>query len=119
MPPSIGSEAINASSSVLALGALTKIARGNRRRLGNLPAGSVIRVGSRFIIVMTDGAVAMAEPQDDGWTIRGEFVLPRVSAIRKANSNIRVCTHPVVANGKLYVRDQELLYCHDLRKPAR
>jgi hypothetical protein len=86
---------------------------------GKITAGSVIRVGSPFIIVMTDGAVAIAEPQDDGWTIRGEFILPRVSAIRKANSNIRVCTHPVVANGRLYVRDQELLYCHDLRKPAR
>ena len=25
-------------------------------------------------------------------------------------------THPVIANGRLYVRDQELLFCFDVKK---
>jgi hypothetical protein len=26
----------------------------------------------------------------------------------------RIWTHPVIANGKLYLRDQELLSCYDI-----
>ncbi len=77
--------------------------------------GSHIRVGGRLIIVTTEGSVAMTEPDNDGWTLHGEFVLPIVSPLRKANHRIKVCTHPVVANGRLYLRDQERFYCYDLR----
>ena len=27
----------------------------------------------------------------------------------------RVWTHPVVANGRLYLRDQELVFCYDVK----
>ena len=77
--------------------------------------GSLIRVGNRLIIVTLEGIVAMTEPNDDGWALQGEFTLPKVSPLRKANSKIKVCTHPVVVNGRLYVRDQESLYCYGLR----
>jgi outer membrane protein assembly factor BamB len=82
------------------------------RRIGS---GSLIRIGSRFILVLLDGRVVMTELNDDNWTVRGEFKLSAVSAPRKANLKIRVCTHPVLANGRLYVRDQERLMCYDLR----
>lgn len=78
-------------------------------------AGSVIRVGARLLILTTDGLAALTEPNEDGWKVRGEFRLPQISKIRKANGNIKVCTHPVVADGRLYIRDQELLHCYDLR----
>ena len=77
--------------------------------------GSHIRIGNHFIIVTLEGAVAMTEPNDDGWTVQGDFILPNVSPLRKANSKIKVCTQPVVGNGRLYIRDQENLYCYDLR----
>ena len=57
-----------------------------------------------------------------GWAVGGaapvehvEFALPGVSKGRTANSNVRVVTPPVVANGLLYVRDQELLYAYRVR----
>jgi outer membrane protein assembly factor BamB len=78
--------------------------------------GAAVLVGGMLVIVTVEGGVALTEPGEDGWTLRGEFVLPRVSPIRKANGKIRVCTHPVVADGRLYARDQGTLYCFDLRK---
>lgn len=82
---------------------------------GGIGSGSHIRVGSHLVIVLLDGRVVMTEPNDGGWTVRGDFTPSTVSPIRKANGNIRVCTHPVLANGRLYIRDQERLVCYDLR----
>jgi hypothetical protein len=59
--------------------------------------------------------VVLTDPTDKGWKVAGSFTLPVISPIRKANNKIKVCTHPVVANGRLYVRDQERLYCYDVR----
>ena len=30
-------------------------------------------------------------------------------------SDGRIWTHPVVVNGRLYLRDQEILYCYDVK----
>ncbi|MEN9635800.1 MAG: hypothetical protein RL077_4204, partial [Verrucomicrobiota bacterium] len=27
----------------------------------------------------------------------------------------KIWTHPVVSNGKLYLRDQDLIYCYDVK----
>src|SRR5262245_61351787 len=83
-----------------------------KRAIGS---GSHVRIGSRLILVLLEGRVVLTEPNDDGWTVLGDFALAKKSVIREANPNIRVCTHPVVANGRLYVRDQERLTCFDLR----
>ena len=43
--------------------------------------------------------------------------LPKLSPThdsRPTHQSARVWTHPVVANGRLYLRDQELLYCYDV-----
>ena len=82
-----------------------------------IPGGAHVRVGTGFYFVTTDGGVAAADPGATGWAVRGRFDLPAASPIRKANSKVRVCTHPVVADGRLYVRDMETLYCYDLRPP--
>jgi outer membrane protein assembly factor BamB len=44
---------------------------------------------------------------------RGRFTIPKESKQRSARGAI--WTHPVIANGKLYLRDQELLYCYALK----
>ena len=28
----------------------------------------------------------------------------------------RIWTHPVVVNGKLYLRDQDMIYCYDIKR---
>jgi outer membrane protein assembly factor BamB len=42
-----------------------------------------------------------------------EFQLPEESKIRPPRGGI--WTHPVIANGKLYLRDQELLFCYEVK----
>lgn len=42
----------------------------------------------------------------------GRFTIPKESKVRSPQGAI--WTHPVIANGKLYLRDQDLLFCYDL-----
>lgn len=60
-----------------------------------------------------DGTVVLAETGPRGWKERGRFNIPRKSTLRK--SSAKIWTHPVIANGRLYLRDQELIFCFDLR----
>lgn len=56
----------------------------------------------------------LIEPSRDGLIERGRFEQPdRINAPAWA--------HPIIANGKLYVRDQDLLLCYDVhaRKDAQ
>src|SRR5262245_10931615 len=46
-------------------------------------------------------------------TVAESFPLPETSSQRKPNG--KAWTHPVIANGKLYLRDQDLLFCFDLK----
>ena len=54
-----------------------------------------------FTLVLVD-AVATA------YSEKGRFLQPS----RKAE---KAWTHPVIAHGKLYIRDQDLLLCYDLK----
>src|SRR5262249_6058153 len=46
-------------------------------------------------------------------TVAESFTLPETSKKRKSSG--KAWTHPVIANGKLYLRDQELLFCYDVK----
>jgi outer membrane protein assembly factor BamB len=80
-----------------------------------LGRGSVAFVDGRlYCVAEKGGAVALVEPSEDGWKEKGRLKLPRNSKQRQPQGGL--WTHPVVANGKLYVRDQELLFCFDVKK---
>src|SRR6185503_2932656 len=55
------------------------------------------------------GEMAMAEPQADRVLIRSRFEPP--------HGREETCTFPVIAGGRLYVRDQSRLLCYDVRSP--
>ena len=60
------------------------------------------------------GAVALIEASSAGWKEHGRFKLDPQSKIRSPQG--RVWTHPTISNGKLYLRDQELIFCYDVRE---
>jgi outer membrane protein assembly factor BamB len=62
-----------------------------------------------------DASVALVEPSTEGWKERSRFQLSPQSKNRKSYD--RVWTHPVIAYGKLYLRDQDMLYCYDIKTP--
>ncbi len=57
--------------------------------------------------------VALIEPTPKGWTENSRFKLPKESKRRRPSGCL--WTQPVIANGRLYIRDQELLFCFDLK----
>ena len=56
--------------------------------------------------------LVLIDASPTGWTERGRFTLPKKSAKKKPSGGF--WTHPVLAHGKLYMRDQDLLFCFDV-----
>ena len=63
------------------------------------------------------GTVVLAEATPAGWKEHGRFVLEAKSEQRAQRG--KIWTHPVIANGKLYLRDQELISSYDVSAGAK
>ena len=75
--------------------------------------GSVIYAdGALFCFSERSGDLTVLEANPAGGKELGRFKLPEQTKIRKPRGMI--WTHPVIANGKLYLRDQDLLFCFDI-----
>ncbi|MFT3883740.1 MAG: PQQ-like beta-propeller repeat protein [Gemmatales bacterium] len=81
-----------------------------KRKLGR---GSISSSNDRLYCLSEEGTVVLAAASPEAWKEHGRFALPESSAKRKPSGG--VWTHPVISNGRLYLRDQELLFCYDLR----
>lgn len=80
---------------------------------GKLERGSITYADGRLYCCGEEGNIALIDASPKGWSQLGRFSLPQTSALRKPSGG--VWTHPVIAGGRLYLRDQEFLYCYDLR----
>ncbi len=69
--------------------------------------------GMLYCIEEHRGLVALVEATPTKWTQRGQFKLDPQTKIRASQGGI--WTHPVISNGKLYLRDQDLIYCYDIK----
>jgi outer membrane protein assembly factor BamB len=86
---------------------------------GNVASGTIVCAGGLLYLVTTNGTIVLVEASPTGWSERGRFKLPKSSAVRIRNERVVVCTPPVVVNGMLYLRDQEHLYCYDVRATGK
>jgi outer membrane protein assembly factor BamB len=68
--------------------------------------------GHLYCYAESDGTVVLVQASPEGWKEDGRFQIPRT---KKKGS---IWTHPVVANGRLYLRDQDLLFCYDVKDHA-
>jgi hypothetical protein len=57
--------------------------------------------------------VVLIEASPAAWSEKGRFRLDPLTTRRSPQGG--VWTHPVVLNGRLYLRDQELLSCYDVK----
>jgi len=69
--------------------------------------------GMLYCLEEGSGTVALVVATPDGWSEKGRFKLEPQSTIR--NPQGRIWTHPVISNGRLYLRDQDLIYCYDIK----
>jgi outer membrane protein assembly factor BamB len=74
--------------------------------------------GHLYLFGEQKGECVLIEASPNGWKEKGRFTLPRSSKLpRPPHTKTGNCfTHPVVADGRLYLRDQEVLLCYDVRQ---
>ena len=70
--------------------------------------------GMLYCLEEKSGAVVLIDTSPKGWQEHGRFTLSPQTTQRKPQG--RIWTHPVIANGKLYLRDQELIFCFDIKR---
>lgn len=68
--------------------------------------------GMLYCLDEGNGEVVLIDASPEGWKEHGRFKLEAQSEKRSRQG--KVWTHPVVSNGKLFLRDQELLSCYDV-----
>ena len=71
------------------------------------PKGAVAYADGRLYLRSEDGPIVLMEPSKEEYIERGRFDQPD-------RSGSKAWAHPVIANGKLYIRDQGLLLCYDI-----
>jgi outer membrane protein assembly factor BamB len=79
----------------------------DRGRRGT-PKGSVALADGRLYYRTENGAMLLIEPSSKEFVERGRFDQPD-------RSEKPAWPHPVIANGKLYLRDQDVLLCYDVK----
>jgi len=79
----------------------------------NLKEGGFVIAEGRLYTLDEKGKVGMIEVTPKGYIEIATFDLPKQSTKRKSNG--RVWNYPTLSDGKLYVRDQELLFCYEVK----
>lgn len=69
--------------------------------------GAVIFADDRLYLYSETGVVGLAEANPAGYREHGRFEI--------RSGSLPTWSHPVVANGKLYLRDQDNIYAYDVR----
>jgi outer membrane protein assembly factor BamB len=76
--------------------------------------GSIAAADGRlYVLGEKDGQVRLLEASPKAYAVKGAFPLPNDSRVRLESGQF--WTHPVIANGRLYLRNQEFLYCYDVK----
>lgn len=88
-----------------------KVAWGGDIRNAGTGSASVLYADNRLYFRYQNGVVLLVEASPAGYKERGSFTIPDVK-----NPS---WPHLTVADGKLYVREQDTLYCYDVRGKAR
>lgn len=81
---------------------------------GKLGKGSIHAAGGMlYLLDEKSGDCVLLEPNTSAWTEKGRFKLDPQSTIRNPKGGI--WTHPVVSNGRLFLRDQDLIHCYAVK----
>lgn len=73
-----------------------------------VPKGSIALADGRLYYRTEEGAVLLIEPSKERLIERGRFEQPD-------RTSSPAWSHPVIANGKLYIRDQDTLYSYNVK----
>jgi outer membrane protein assembly factor BamB len=71
-------------------------------------SAAVVYADGFFYMRYENGVMAQMKATPDGYQLEGQFQIPE--------SERPSWPHPVILGGKLYLREQDMLYCYDLKK---
>jgi outer membrane protein assembly factor BamB len=74
-------------------------------------AASLCYADGRLYLHGENGDVALVEPSPDAYREHGRFTPPD----QPNRGNSKAWAYPVVANGRLYIRDLDCLWCYDIK----
>lgn len=80
----------------------------------SIGSGSVVYADGRLYLHGENGDVVLIEATPEGYREKGRFTPPGQPKHRDAME--KAWTYPVVANGRLYIRDLGTLWCYDVKK---
>lgn len=78
-----------------------------------LGAASLCCADGRLYLHGENGEVALVEASPQGCRAQGRFTPP--DPPKRVNNVEKAWTYPVVAGGRLYLRDHGCLWCYDVR----
>ena len=79
-----------------------------KRRGPGVGSAAVIYADNRFIFRYQNGVVVLLEADASGFSIQGKLQIPDAGGDS--------WSHPVVANGCLFLREQNVIYAHDVKR---
>ncbi|WP_145262051.1 PQQ-binding-like beta-propeller repeat protein [Calycomorphotria hydatis] len=71
------------------------------------PKGALLMADDRLYLRTEGGEMILIEPSREELIVRGRFDQPD-------RTSLPAWAHPIIADGKMYVRDQSLLLCYDV-----
>ena len=80
----------------------------NEREERRAPKGSIALADERLYYRVEDGTMLLIEPSKKEYLERGRFTQPD-------RTRQPAWAHPVIANGRMYLRDQGVLLCYDIK----
>ncbi len=81
-----------------------------KRRGPGTGSAAVAAAGDKLIFRYQDGTVALIDAHPAGYKLRGVFPIPGAGGDS--------WSHPAIAHGRLYLREQSSLWVHDLKRAA-
>lgn len=81
---------------------------------GGQRSAAVLYADGRLYFRYENGVMVLIEPNPNELKVISSFKLPTADQ----RSHPQSWPHPVIANGKLYIRDQNMLYCYDVKGGA-
>lgn len=73
----------------------------------NAPKGSLLLADERLYLRTESGTMLLIKPSRESLVERGRFEQPD-------HSRPPAWAHPIIANGNLYIRDQDSMFCDDV-----
>lgn len=80
-----------------------------------IKAGGMVAADGRLYVLDDQGILAMIEASPKAFKVISQYTLPDSMRSKQRKSAGGIWTHPSLSDGKLYVRDQELVMCFQVK----